>query len=134
MTGSKQEAKTLRGFVESVIALNDQIGALQSDRREIFKSAKDAGFDPPMMKVLIRRMGMDAETVMATDALLEHYEQLMETGAASVGTLSMEKDAEGRFVFKIVEAPAEKPPTSKAQARRDSMAAAALARKARDGF
>lgn len=64
----------LRSFVERVERLNEEIKGLQEDRKEVFRDAKSQGFDPAVMKIVIRRRAMSTDDREHEDATVETYE------------------------------------------------------------
>ncbi|MFA5898850.1 MAG: DUF2312 domain-containing protein [Hyphomicrobium sp.] len=63
----------LRAFIERVERMNEEKKAVSDDIREIFAEAKGNGFDPKIMRIIIRRRAMDAHARAEQDALVETY-------------------------------------------------------------
>lgn len=79
-------AEQLRGFVQRIMRISEEIAALQEDRRAIFAEAKAVGFDCATLRKAIARQGMNPADRAAADALLESYEAAlgMEDGAQPI--------------------------------------------------
>lgn len=67
-------ADMLRTFIDRIERLGDEIGDLQADRRDVFKEAKAHGYDPAIMRVVLRRRKMEPHQLDELDALTEVYE------------------------------------------------------------
>jgi len=63
----------LRSFVERIENLNEEIGALQEDRSEVFKEAKSTGFDTKVLRGIIRERKLDAADRQHLRSLTETY-------------------------------------------------------------
>lgn len=63
----------LKALIERIERMNEEIGALQDDRKEIFAEAKAFGLDPKIMRIIIRRRAMDKLTRDTQDALVHVY-------------------------------------------------------------
>lgn len=64
----------LRSFVKRVERLNEDIKGLQEDRKDVFQEAKSQGFDPAIMKIVIRRRAMSTDDREHEDSMVETYE------------------------------------------------------------
>lgn len=64
----------LKSFVTRIENLLEEKKALTTDIAEVFKSAKSAGFDPRVMRALIKKRAQDAADLAEFQALLETYE------------------------------------------------------------
>jgi uncharacterized protein (UPF0335 family) len=69
----------LRSLIERIENVNEEIGTLQEDRKEIFGEAKDFGLDPKIMRIIIRRRAMDVADRLEQDALVHVYSQAVGT-------------------------------------------------------
>jgi uncharacterized protein (UPF0335 family) len=76
----------LRSFVERIESLNEEIDALNADKRDVYAQAKGTGFDTKVMKVVIKRRGMNAADRAEADSLLAIYEHALESGSTTLGT------------------------------------------------
>ena len=63
----------LKGFIERIENLNEEKRAISVDIRDIFAEAKGSGFEPKIMRIVIRRRAMDRRTVQEQDALVTTY-------------------------------------------------------------
>ena len=66
-------AGQLRAFIERVERMNEEKKAITDDIREIYAEAKGNGFDPKIMRIIVRRRAMDATAREEQDALVETY-------------------------------------------------------------
>ncbi len=66
-------ANQLRAFVERVEAIEEDIGALQDDRKEIFAEAKATGFDTKALRAIIRLRKRDPNERAEEEAVLDLY-------------------------------------------------------------
>ena len=67
-------ADRLRSFVERVERLEEEINAMNSDKREVYAEAKGEGFDVKTLKKVVARRRMDRADKQESDQLLELYE------------------------------------------------------------
>lgn len=67
----------LRALVERIERVNEEIGALQDDRKEIFGEAKAFGLDPKIMRIIIRRRAMEKAKRDEQDALVHVYSKAL---------------------------------------------------------
>lgn len=63
----------LKSFFERVERLAEERKAISDDIREVFAEAKGNGFDPKVMRILLRRRAMDAGDRAEQDALVDIY-------------------------------------------------------------
>lgn len=68
----------LRAFVERLERLDEEIKALNGDKRDVYAEAKSCGYDVPTIRKLIRRRATDAAALQEQDALLELYERAVQ--------------------------------------------------------
>lgn len=78
-TNATPGAGRLRVLIERIERVNEEIGALQEDRKEIFAEAKAFGFDPKIMRILIRRRAMEKSKRDEQDALVHVYSRAVGT-------------------------------------------------------
>ena len=74
---STQAATQLRGYVSRVERLQEEIDALNTDKKEIFGEAKACGLDVPTLKKVVQRRRKDKDEVFEQDTLLELYERIV---------------------------------------------------------
>ena len=70
-------ADRLRAFVERVERLEEEKAALAADIREVYAEAKGVGFDPKIMRQIIKLRGMDTAEAQEQDALLDTYKHAL---------------------------------------------------------
>lgn len=70
----------LRSFIERVERMNEEIKALQADRKEIYAEAKGAGFDVPAMKAIVRLRGMEDHDREEREQILDLYKHSLGMG------------------------------------------------------
>ncbi|MDH3702709.1 MAG: DUF2312 domain-containing protein [Alphaproteobacteria bacterium] len=63
----------LRAFIQRIEKLEEEKKALSDDIREVFAEAKGNGFDPKIMRHVLRIRKMDAGDRQEEEALLETY-------------------------------------------------------------
>lgn len=66
-------ADRLKSIVERIERMNEEIKALQSDRADIFREAKSAGFDVKVLRRLIADRAKDQAEVEEAEQLLDVY-------------------------------------------------------------
>lgn len=70
-------AAQLRSIIDRVENLNEQIKALQEDRKEIYTEAKGNGYDPRAIKAIVRKRAEDAGKRAEIESLVEAYEHAL---------------------------------------------------------
>lgn len=63
----------LNSFIERVERLEEEMANIRSDIREIFAEAKSVGYDPKIMKVILRLKKLDEADRSELDELTETY-------------------------------------------------------------
>ena len=71
--GGTIHAEALRGYVTRVAHLHDERDTLNADIREIYKEAKEAGFDTTILREIVREFRVEADARSARYLLLETY-------------------------------------------------------------
>ena len=71
--GSGAGAEQLTQFIERIERLEEEKRALMADIRDVYSEAKGTGFDPKIMRQLIKMRAMDRELLQEQDELLETY-------------------------------------------------------------
>jgi uncharacterized protein (UPF0335 family) len=69
----------LRAFVERIEHIEEEIKALNEDRKEIFDEAKNEGYDVKILKEVIRLRKQDQKERDEHESLLETYLHAIET-------------------------------------------------------
>lgn len=86
------DADALRGFVRRVETLHNERDELNEDIREIYKEAKDAGFDTAILREIVREHRMETETRNSRYALLDSYRHALGMLADTpLGTAAIER-------------------------------------------
>jgi uncharacterized protein (UPF0335 family) len=70
-------ADRLRQFIERIERLEDEKAALASDVREVYSEAKAVGFDPKVMRQVIRLRKMDTADQQEMEALIDTYKHAL---------------------------------------------------------
>ena len=63
----------LNSFIERIERLEEEMANIRSDIREIFAEAKSVGYDPKIMKVILRLKKLDEEDRSELDELTDTY-------------------------------------------------------------
>ena len=71
--GSGAGADQLTQFIERIERLEEEKRALMADIRDVYSEAKGTGFEPKIMRQLVKMRAMDRELLQAQDALIETY-------------------------------------------------------------
>lgn len=71
-------ADRLRSFIERVERLEEEKTALTADIREVYAEAKGVGFDPKIMRQIVRLRKMDSQDRQEQEAILELYRQALD--------------------------------------------------------
>ena len=66
-------ADQLRQYIERVERLEEEKRALMADIRDIYSEAKATGFEPKIMRQLIKLRAMDTDILAEQDMLLSTY-------------------------------------------------------------
>jgi uncharacterized protein (UPF0335 family) len=73
--GNKKEvsAQRLKSFIQRIERLEEEKTALSADVREVYSEAKSTGFDPKIMRQVIKLRKMDASDREEQESLLQVY-------------------------------------------------------------
>ena len=71
--GSGAGAEQLTQFIERIERLEEEKRALMADIRDVYSEAKGTGFEPKIMRQLVKMRAMDRELLQEQDELLETY-------------------------------------------------------------
>ena len=71
--GSGAGADQLTQFIERIERLEEEKRALMADIRDVYSEAKGTGFQPKIMRQLVKMRAMDRELLQEQDELLETY-------------------------------------------------------------
>jgi uncharacterized protein (UPF0335 family) len=66
-------AEHLKSFIERLERMDEEIKALNEDKRDIYAEAKGAGFDVKILREVLRIRRQDAEDRAEHEAVLELY-------------------------------------------------------------
>lgn len=80
----------LRSFIERIERLEEEKKALQEDIRDVFKEAKMSGFDPKIMRQVIRLRKLDRHDREEQEYLLDTYLRAIEGEVAPADESSEE--------------------------------------------
>jgi len=71
--GGGAGADQLTQFIERIERLEEEKRALMADIRDVYSEAKGTGFEPKIMRQLVKMRAMDRELLQEQDELLETY-------------------------------------------------------------
>ena len=71
--GSSADTERLNQFIERIERLEEERRALMADIKDVYAEAKATGFEPKIMRQVIRLRSMDRDLLSEQDALLETY-------------------------------------------------------------
>ena len=71
--GSGAGAEQLAQFIERIERLEEEKRALMADIKDVYAEAKATGFEPKIMRQVIRLRSMDRDLLSEQDALLNTY-------------------------------------------------------------
>ena len=65
----------LSQFIERIERLEEEKKALMADIRDIYSEARATGFEPKIMRQIIKMRGLDREVLAEQDILLSSYRE-----------------------------------------------------------
>ena len=71
--GTGAGAEQLQQFIERIERLEEEKRALMADIKDVYAEAKATGFEPKIMRQIVRLRGMDSELLNEQDELLTTY-------------------------------------------------------------
>ena len=71
--GTGAGAEQLQQFIERIERLEEEKRALMADIKDVYAEAKATGFEPKIMRQIVRMRGMDRELLNEQDQLLTTY-------------------------------------------------------------
>ena len=71
--GSGAGAEQLTRFIERIERLEQERRALMADMKDVYAEAKATGFEPKIMRQVVRLRAMDRDLLSEQDALLDTY-------------------------------------------------------------
>ena len=66
-------AQRLKSFIERIERLEEERKALGADVREVYSEAKSTGYDPKIMRQVVKLRKMDASDRQEQESLLQVY-------------------------------------------------------------
>jgi uncharacterized protein (UPF0335 family) len=70
---TREAAERLRAYIERAETLMTEIGLLKDDLKEVFSEAKTVGFNPKIMKVMIKERAVDPAERLAWHEICDQY-------------------------------------------------------------
>ncbi|HZD26790.1 MAG TPA: DUF2312 domain-containing protein [Alphaproteobacteria bacterium] len=70
-------ADRLRQFIERIERLEDEKKALANDIKDVYAEAKAVGFEPKVMRQIVRIRKMDTAEIQEQEALLDVYKHAL---------------------------------------------------------
>ena len=67
----------LRLFIERIERLEEEKKGIADDVRDVYAEAKSNGYDPKIMRMVVRLRKMETHTRQEQDAILETYRQAL---------------------------------------------------------
>ena len=71
--GTGAGTEQLQQFIERIERLEEEKRALMADIKDVYAEAKATGFEPKIMRQIVRMRGMDRELLNEQDELLTTY-------------------------------------------------------------
>ncbi len=73
IAGTGAGAQQLTQFIERIERLEEEKRALMADIKDVYGEAKATGFEPKIMRQIVRMRAMDRDLLSEQDALLDTY-------------------------------------------------------------
>ncbi len=70
-------ADRLRQFIERIERLEEEKAAMAADVREVYAEAKAVGFDPKVMRQIVKLRKMDTADQQEMEALIDTYKHAL---------------------------------------------------------
>ena len=77
MSQSNGSDTALRSYVDRIESLEEEIKGLQADRSEVYKEAKDDGFDPKIIREIVKERKLTAQQRREREELLDTYRKAL---------------------------------------------------------
>ena len=71
--GSSSGTEQLTHFIQRIERLEEEKRALMADIKDVYVEAKASGFEPKIMRQVVRLRAMDRDLLSEQDALLDTY-------------------------------------------------------------
>ena len=94
MTKAAFAAEQLRSFVERVERLEEEKAALTADISEVYKEAKDQGFDTKIMRRVVQLRKMNEADRQEFEAVLDLYKSALGMEGTPLGEYAAKVAAE----------------------------------------
>ena len=75
--GAGAGAEQLSQYIERIERLEEEKRALMADIKDVYAEAKATGFEPKIMRQIVRLRGMDSELLNEQDELLTTYRKAL---------------------------------------------------------
>lgn len=73
IAGTGAGAEQLTQYIERIERLEEEKRALMADIKDVYSEAKATGFEPKIMRQIVRMRAMDRDLLSEQDALLDTY-------------------------------------------------------------
>jgi len=73
IAGTGAGADQLTQYIERIECLEEEKRAMMADIRDVYAEAKSTGFDPKIMRQLVKMRAMDRDLLQEQDELLQTY-------------------------------------------------------------
>ena len=77
VAGSGAVAEQLTQLIERIERLEEEKRALMADIKDVYAEAKANGFEPKIMRQVVRLRSMDSDLLSEQDALLDTYREAL---------------------------------------------------------
>ena len=71
------DAKQLQSFIDKIERLEEEMANIKSDIKNIYAEAKCYGYDPKIMKIIIKLRKMEDNEICELDELTETYRKAL---------------------------------------------------------
>ena len=73
IAGTGEGAEQLTQYIERIERLEEEKRALMADIKDVYAESKATGFEPKIMRQIVRMRAMDRDLLSEQDALLDTY-------------------------------------------------------------
>lgn len=80
LKGADETADRLRLLIERIERLEEEVKGLRDDIKDVYAEAKAVGYDPKIMRQIVRLRKMDADARAEQQALLDTYKAALGMG------------------------------------------------------
>lgn len=78
LRGHNANDDRLRGLIERIERLEEERKGIADDIRDVYAEAKATGYDPKIMKIIVRYRKMRADDLREQEALVETYKTALD--------------------------------------------------------